>query len=131
VRGSWVGATIDVSACFFDLTRRRGIEKVEVQAKAEVTNVRSSLNLDLDLSLIDILRAAFANEDAGGLFPRSLGETDTRTSHQHGPSHGLVPLRRRLDIALVVILTSPKLTHTNGVTRIMTWVSLRGPSLAV
>ena len=77
------------------------------------------------------LGTAFANEDAGGLFPGSLGEADTRAFHQHRPSHGLVPSGRRLNIALVVILTSPKLTHTNGVTRIMTWVSLHGPSLAV
>ena len=63
------------------LTLRRGIERVEVRAKAEVTNVRSSLNLDLDLSLLDILRPAFANEDAGCLLPGSLGEADTRAFH--------------------------------------------------
>ena len=44
-----------------------------------------------------VLRAAFANEDAGGLFPGSLGKADTRAFHQHGSSHGLVPSGRRLD----------------------------------
>jgi len=43
------------------------------------------------------LRTAFANEDAGALFPDSLGETATRALHQYGPSHGLVPSGRRLD----------------------------------
>ena len=43
------------------------------------------------------LETAFANEDAGALFPGSLGEADTRAFHQHGPSHGLVPSGRRLD----------------------------------
>src|SRR5512141_1422047 len=62
-----------------------------------MTNVRSSLNLDLDLSLLDILRTAFANEDAGCLFPSSLGKADPRAFHQHGSSHGLVPSWRRFD----------------------------------
>ena len=62
-----------------------------------MTNVRSLLNLDLDLNLLDILRTAFANEDAGGLFPSSLGKADPRAFHQHGSSHSLVPSWRRFD----------------------------------
>ena len=43
------------------------------------------------------LGPAFANEDAGALFPGSLGEADPRAVHQHGPSHGSIPSGRRLD----------------------------------
>jgi len=113
------GYRMRLRTTFSGQTLWRGTEKVEVQAQAEadqkakvkaqaqadqkakveaqVANVRASLNLDLDLSLLDVLRTAFANEDAGALFPDSLGETATRAFHQYGPSHGLVPSGRRLD----------------------------------
>jgi len=45
------------------------------------------------------LGPTLAKEDAGALFPGPLGKADSWAFHQHGPAHGVVPTRRRLDEA--------------------------------
>ena len=42
------------------------------------------------------LGPTLAKEDAGALFPGPLGQANPGACHQHGPTHGLVPARRRV-----------------------------------
>ncbi len=47
------------------LKKSASTKKVEVQAKAEMKKVRGLLNLDLDLSLLDLLRPYVREAPAG------------------------------------------------------------------